>query len=112
MYVIEFIGNGISSRILVRKGTLRLLEKTGPAGHEFHVIDEANKPRPQATAWIDGKEYEPDEKGVITVPFSTRPGQRTAVLRDGDFSSLARFKHLGESYAGCGHLRRSRKPSE
>ncbi len=99
VYVIEFIGNGISSRILVRKGTLRLLEKNGPAGHEFHVIDEANKPRPQATAWIDGKEYEPDEKGVITVPFSTRPGQRTAVLRDGDFSSLARFKHLGESYA-------------
>jgi hypothetical protein len=98
VYVIEFIGNGISSRILVRKGTLRLLEKTGPAGHEFHVIDEANKPRPQATAWLDGKEYEPDEQGVITIPFSTRAGQKTAVLRDGDFSSLARFKHLGESY--------------
>ena len=96
--MVEFIGNGISSRVLVRKGALRLLEKVGPAGHEFRVLDEANKARPEATVWLDGKEHKTNEKGLVHLPFSNRPGQRTVILRDGDFSSLARFGHLGENY--------------
>ena len=43
VYVVEFIGNGISSRALIRKGTLRLLEKIGPAGHELRILDEKNQ---------------------------------------------------------------------
>ena len=39
VYVIEFIGNGKSSRALVTKGNLRVLEKVGPAGHEFRIVD-------------------------------------------------------------------------
>ena len=31
-------------------------------------------------------------------PFSNRPSQRTGILRDGDFSSLSGFIHLGENY--------------
>lgn len=98
VYVVEFIGNGISSRVLVRKGALRLLEKVGPVGHEFRVLDEANKARPKATVWLDGKEHKPAKNGLVAVPFSNRPGQRTVILRDGDFSSLSRFNHLGENY--------------
>ena len=98
VYVVEFIGNGISSRVLVRKGALRLLEKVGPAGHEFRVLDEANKARPEASVWLDGKEHKADKKGLVHLPFSNRPSPRTVILRDGDFSSLAGFGHLGENY--------------
>src|SRR5262249_48790298 len=43
-YVIEFIGNGRSSRALVKKGTLRCLERQSAAGHAFTVLDEQNRP--------------------------------------------------------------------
>ncbi len=98
VYVVEFIGNGISSRALIRKGTLRLLEKIGPAGHEFRILDENNQICENATLWLDSKEYS-HQKGVILIPFSNNPGPRTVILRDDDFASLARFNHLGEKYA-------------
>ena len=97
VYVVEFIGNGISSRALIRKGTLRLLEKIGPAGHEFRILDENNRICEKATLWFNDKEYSLQD-GVILIPFSNNPGNRTVILRDGDFASLARFNHLGENY--------------
>ncbi len=97
VYVVEFIGNGISSRALIRKGTLRLLEKIGPAGHEFRILDEKNQICDEATLWFNDKEYS-HKDGVILIPFSNNPGSRTVILRDGNFASLARFNHLGENY--------------
>ena len=97
VYVVELIGNGISSRALIRKGALRLLEKIGPAGHEFRILDENNRLREQASLWLNGKEYKP-KQGVILIPFSNQPGGRTVILRDENFASLAQFNHLGENY--------------
>ena len=98
VYVIEFIGNGKSSRALVTKGNLRVLEKVGPAGHEFRIVDENNKNRPKTAIWLEGTEYATDKHGVLRVPFSNRPGRRSIVLRDGDFCALTTFDHLGENY--------------
>ena len=43
VYVIELIGNGISSRALVRKGRLTFTQRLGSAGHVFTVFDGAGK---------------------------------------------------------------------
>ena len=43
VYVIDFIGNGKSSRALVRKGRLQHLVRTTPAGQAFTVVDEAGQ---------------------------------------------------------------------
>ena len=99
VYVVEFIGNGRSSRALISKGNLRVLEDTGSAGHEFRVLDEDNKACPQATLWLSGNEYKADEDGLIVVPFSNRPGRQTIVLRNGYFSALASFVHQKETYS-------------
>ena len=99
VYVVEFIGNGRSSRALISKGNLRVLEDTGSAGHEFRVLDEDNKACPQATLWLSGNEYKADEDGLIVVPFSNRPGRQTIVLRNGNFSALASFIHQKETYS-------------
>ncbi len=99
VYVIDFIGNGKSSRVLIRKGKLRHLVRTSTAGHIFTIIDDQNRPQPKATLWLAGREYRPDEDGLITVPFSNRPGRQPMILSLGEFSSLSYFQHASENYS-------------
>ncbi|MCD4825088.1 MAG: hypothetical protein K8S55_10800 [Phycisphaerae bacterium] len=98
VYVVEFIGNGKSSRALIRKGRLRFLERTGAAGQVFTVLDEANRKVTGAKAWIAGHEYTADKDGAITVPFSTRPKNQPIILSVGNFASLGNFYHQAENY--------------
>ena len=98
VYVIDFIGNGVSSRAVVRKGRLQYLVRTSTAGHVFTLFDDQNRPAPDATLWLAGHEYLPDEQGRIAVPFTTNPGRQNIVLSRGDFSSLEAFQHEAENY--------------
>ncbi|MDQ3332302.1 MAG: hypothetical protein M3552_16905, partial [Planctomycetota bacterium] len=99
VYVIDFIGNGMSSRAVVRKGKLEFLVRTSAAGQVFTVIDEQRQPVPDATLWLAGTLYRPTKEGVIVTPFSNEPGTRPIVLSAGEFSSLARFEQQAENYA-------------
>jgi transcription termination factor NusB len=105
VYVIDFIGNGKSSRAIVRKGQLSVISKTGLAGHEFTVVDEQGTPVSGATLWIAGKTYEPAKNedgssaGKIIVPFSSRPGRQSVIIRKDDFCSLEFFNHQSENYS-------------
>lgn len=99
VWVIDFIGEGRSSRAFVQKGRLEVLQDLSAAGHVFRVLDEARKPVPDARAWLDNREFEPDAEGRILVPF--RPDadrDATMVVHSGGFASLVRFRHLAESY--------------
>lgn len=98
VYVVDFIGNGRSSRALIRKGRLRQVTRTGPAGQVFTVFDERRQQVKDASIWLAGREYTADEKGAITVPFSTSPGPQPIVISRGDFSCLDSFQHEGENY--------------
>ena len=99
VHIIEFIGNGKSSRALIRKGRLRYLERMGVAGHVFTVLDEKNRKVDDAAIWIAGREYKPGEKGTINIPFSAKPSRQPLVLIRGDFASLDFFSHQTERYA-------------
>ncbi|MBX3462200.1 MAG: hypothetical protein KF830_03440 [Planctomycetes bacterium] len=107
-YVVELVGNGISSRAVVHKGGLRHVERTAAAGHLFRVYDEAGAPQPQASIWFGGRDYTANADGEILLPFSTAPGQRVAVLHQGNRSSVATFDHRSETYAltGAVHVER------
>jgi hypothetical protein len=98
VYVVDFIGNGRSSRALVRKGKLRHVVNTGAAGQDFTVFDGRNQLVKNAKIWFGGHEYAADEEGRITVPFSTAPGRQPIVLEQGDFASLDFFQHEAENY--------------
>ena len=101
VYVVEFIGNGKSSRALIRKGKLNYLVRTSVAGQIFTVFDEANQLAKEATLWMGGHLYTADAEGRIAVPFSTgspTAGQ-TAILCRGDFASLITFQHEAEVYS-------------
>jgi len=99
VYVIDFIGNGMNSRVVIRKGQLRHLVRSTPVGQLFTVLDEKNNKVSDATIWLAGHEYPPNANGEILVPFSTNPGRQAIILSRGSFSSLAFFDHQGENYA-------------
>jgi len=97
-YVVELIGNGKSSRALVQKGRLGLLQEVTAAGHAFTVLDEAGRRLPDARAWLGGREFAPGKDGRILVPFSTEPQSETIIVQQGGFASISRFNHLAENY--------------
>ncbi len=98
VYVVELIGNGISSRAVIRKGQLHYTERLGSAGHVFTVRDESGTPQIGASIWYGGKDYKADDGGAIVIPYSTKPGGRSMILRSGALSKLARFEHRAERY--------------
>ena len=98
VFVVDFIGNGKSSRTLVRKGKLDFLVQTTTAGHRFTVLGEQKQPVEDASLWISGTLYEAGEDGTIVVPFSTSPGMVPFVVTDGSSTTLHRFQHEAEQY--------------
>ena len=43
LFVIEFIGKGVCSRAVIKKGALSLLQKPTSSGHEAYILDENKK---------------------------------------------------------------------
>lgn len=103
IFVVEIIGNGISSRALVRKGQLNYMAQATSAGQILTIFNESAQQVKDAKIWMDGREYDADNRGHILIPFSTNPGQKNMIIREGDFASLQKFDHHGESYElNCG----------
>ena len=102
VYVIDFVGNGRSSRALVRKGRLRPLVAGSAAGQRFTILDDAGRKVPRAELFLDGQVFSSGADGTILVPFSTAPGRKpivvTAPIGDGEVTSLDFFEHAGESH--------------
>jgi hypothetical protein len=112
VYVIDFIGNGRSSRALIRKGDLKHLSRTGSAGQVITILDEQNKKVTDGRVWLAGNEYTADKDGTITIPFSNSPGRQPIILtapvaakdKDGkrtgsdELSVLAHLEQEAENY--------------
>ncbi|MBU51149.1 MAG: hypothetical protein CL920_20875 [Deltaproteobacteria bacterium] len=98
VYVIDFIGNGKNSRVLVQKGRLQYVVRTSVAGQAFRILDEDGKPAPNASLWLGGKTYKPRKNGEIIVPFTNRPGRVPVILKSGSFVSLDHVSHESETY--------------
>ncbi len=99
VFVIEFIGGGLSSRAVIHKGRLQLRERISAAGHAFTILDETGRVCPDASVTLGGRRYEPSEGGEILLPYSTDPGRRTVILTAGERCSLADFHHERERYS-------------
>ncbi len=98
LYVIDFIGNGKNSRVLVQKGKLHHVVRTTPAGLAFTVLDEKNQPLKNASLWLGGQTFSAHSSGEIVVPFSTQPGQQPVILIHGATVTLDSFHHPAEAY--------------
>ena len=103
VYVVDFVGNGRSSRAIVRKGRLRALVAGSGVGQRFTILDDAGRKVPKARLFLEGQEFSSGENGTILVPFSTAPGRKpivvTAPVGDGaEITSLDFFDHVPESH--------------
>lgn len=99
LWVVEFIGGGQSSRAVIRKGSLGMLQRTISNGQLVTVLDEKNAPLKGASLWLDGMQYDCDEQGRVLLPFSNNPGTGTAVVQDGQgFATLVRLSQAAENY--------------
>ncbi|MDA0282714.1 MAG: hypothetical protein O3B86_05115 [Planctomycetota bacterium] len=99
VYIIDFIGNGKSSRVLVRKGRLQFLVRTSTAGHVFTVLNDEKELVKDARILLSGHEYKADKEGQITTPFTASPMRQSIILRDGEFATLESFQHEAENYS-------------
>jgi len=99
---LQFIGNGKSSRCVVRKGKLSFVDRMTAAGHLFTIVDEYCEKIPKASIWLAGHQFTSNDEGAITVPYTTKSATRQTILlvneADG-FCSLDKFDHKAESYS-------------
>jgi hypothetical protein len=99
VWMIDLIGNGKSSRALIRKGHLHHVTRPSSAGTAITVLDETLKAIPKATALVGGQEFTADERGEIMLPFSNQPGNQSVILTDGQgFAQLQQIDLQGENY--------------
>ncbi|MBT6848870.1 MAG: hypothetical protein HOA14_15745, partial [Planctomycetaceae bacterium] len=99
VYVVDFIGNGISSRAMIIKGRLDFIVRTTTAGQMFQVIDSNKKVVKTSELWVGGAHYTSNGDGEILVPFSTNAGLTPVVISDGQISTLHQFNHEAEKYS-------------
>ncbi|MGQ9592375.1 MAG: hypothetical protein ACUVYA_19015, partial [Planctomycetota bacterium] len=97
-WVIEFVGGGVASRALIRKGRLGYIERPTSAGHLFTILDEAGRKVEGANLWLGGQRYSAGSDGRILLPYSNAPGPRQIILEAGGFATLERFAHRAEEY--------------
>ena len=99
VWMVDFIGNGKSSRALIRKGQLHYVTRPSSAGTALIILDEAQQPMPKATALVGAQEFKADDHGEILLPFSNQPGPQPVILTDGDgFAQLEQIALVGENY--------------
>lgn len=98
VYVIELIGNGRSSRVLVQKGRLEALQDLTPAGHAFTILDEAGQRVADARGWLGDREFTAGRDGRLVVPFTTAPRSEHLIVHQNGFAVRVPFQHQAENY--------------
>lgn len=95
VFLIEFFGNGMKTRALIRKGELRYVSKQGKnpefkdenedggLGYQFLLFDETNRPVKNGEIYMDGVRYtsgEDAKDGEIFVPFAAKDNSACPII--------------------------------
>jgi hypothetical protein len=100
VWMVDLIGNGKSSRALIRKGQLHFVTRPSSAGTALTVLDEARQPVVKAYALVGAQRYAADEHGEILIPFTNKPGRQAVIIGDGaGFSQLENVELVPEAYS-------------
>eukprot|EP00347_Sterkiella_histriomuscorum_P021579 403333486 len=94
LYVIEFIGNGMSSRAIIQKGNLSLIHRNTIAGQFCFILDENNEicKKEYTGLYFDNSFYQADKQnGRIIVPFGRNQYSGSAIMINEGFAQLTHF---------------------
>ena len=102
LYVIEFIGNGRSSRAVIKKGTLSIIHKPTIAGQVAYILDAHKKIcKSESTGiWIDNSFFKADleKNGRIIIPYTKNTHTSKGVLLHEGLAQLIDLQRTNENY--------------
>lgn len=98
VYVVDLIGNGRSSRALIRKGQLIAVSRPTAAGQAITVFDENRKVVMDAKVNLGGREFKTRESGYALIPYTTAESTKSIVIHAGGIASLQTIAHQSEYY--------------
>lgn len=98
IWVVDFLGGGQRSRVLVQKGQLRSLQRYMPAGIVMRIINESGEHVPEAHAEVGDRVYKPDEDGNIFVPYGEQTITAHLLLVADKFANYEIMVHPAEAY--------------
>jgi len=70
LFIIDILGGDIGVRAIVRKGSLRFIERQVDEGYRMKVLNEENEVQDDGKVWVAGNWYSMDATGEILVPFA------------------------------------------
>jgi len=89
LFIVEFIGNGVSARAVIKKGSLSLIHRSTIAGHMAYIIDDDRKicKGKRTGIWFNKKFYESDEKtGHMFIPYAKSQQTSKVIMIHEDFA--------------------------
>ena len=98
VWVVDVLAGGQRSRTLIHKGHLHAMQRMTDAGDTFRIFDADGKYLPSAKMLFGTREFEPDDKGDIVIPFGSEVKQDSLILIDGAIASVQMFVHNSENY--------------
>ena len=103
LFIIEFLGNGKTSRVIIKKGSLTLIHRSTPAGHIAYIIDEDKKicKSERTGVWIEKKFYRCnlEKNGQIFIPYGASRRDHKIIMIHNDFAQLGEFTRKTEEYS-------------
>ena len=101
-FIIDFLGDKLMSRAVIKRGALSLLHKPFEHGYEFFILDESKNvcAKPGTGIFIDNKFLEIDPKtGSIRIPFAKQALNKQVILVHDGFAFADRVYVPAEQYS-------------
>lgn len=102
LFIVELMGNGVSARAVIKKGSLSLVNRSTIAGHLAYVLDENKEvcASERTGVWFDSKYYPADkDTGRVFIPYGKQELSRKIIMMNGDFAQLGEFLRKTEQYS-------------
>ncbi|MDB4338923.1 hypothetical protein OAA19_02315 [Rubripirellula sp.] len=99
VWVVDFVGEGLRARALVRRGSIEHVESSAADGMVFTIINEDRQAIPNAVMTVGERAFVADQDGRIVIPPVVDEVNRVAVISDGKIARRFEFAHLRESYS-------------
>lgn len=98
VWMVELLGGGLRSRMLIQKGRLTFLDQLTDSGHLLQVIDESGKAVPEAIVQMGVKTFLADADGTVLIPYGESDQGVDLLLRTASGGNIERLEHREESY--------------
>lgn len=98
VWMVELLGGGLRSRMLIQKGRLSFLDQWTDSGHLLQVIDESGKAVPEAIVQMGAKTFLADADGTVLIPYGQSDQTVDLLLRSANGGNIERLEHRAESY--------------